>query len=163
MATQSLAQSKIKIRWNINSKLYHRLSIKLWINMKPLKTTQWLLTWQSFSPPNQSASVKKRMAYFGATSAIFVSVFYYMTSCFIVLMKFSTTDMKVTVFAFMSFSGSAALIYSMLNAFQARCKINKIFEKLSVIYTESKIDLLVKLKVAFESWNSLITNLLLSI
>lgn len=59
--------------------------------------------------------------------------------------------MKVAVFAFMAFSGSAALIYSMINAFQARSKINELFEKLSVIYSESKKDLLIKLEIGFES------------
>lgn len=106
--------------------------------MKPLETIQWLLTWQSILLPNQSDSVKKRIAYRGATSVIFASVFYYTMSSFMVLIKFSTTDMKVAVFAFMAFSGSAALLYSMINAFQAQYKINEIFEKLSMIYSENK-------------------------
>lgn len=112
--------------------------------MKPLETIH-------ISPPNQSASVKMRVAYVGATSAIFALVFYSMASSFIVLIKFLTIDIKVAVFAFMAVSACVALLYSMINAFQARCKINKIFEKLSVMCSEGKEDLLVKLKIGFES------------
>lgn len=112
--------------------------------MKPLKTIQWLLTWQSISPPDRSASLKMKIAYVAFALVIFILIFYYTTSSLILFIEFLKVDIKVTFFAFMAFTGSLALLYSLINAFQARHKINEIFEKLSAIHSESKLKFVFK-------------------
>lgn len=106
--------------------------------MEPLKTIQWLLKWQSISPPEQSASLKQRIAYIAFSITVATLILYYAASCLILFIQFVRIDLKEALFALMAFSGCAALLYTVINAFRARFKINELFEKLSLIYSESK-------------------------
>lgn len=106
--------------------------------MEPLKTVHWLLTWQYMSQSAESGNVKKRTAYVAVASVIFILSFYYMTSSFIIFMRFSKIDMKMALFAFLTFCANCTLLYTLINAFSFRFKINDLFQKFSIIYTESK-------------------------
>lgn len=106
--------------------------------MKPLKTFHCLLTWLCMCAADKSASVRMRILYIGVVSMIFALNLFCLVSNLIFFIKFFSTDLKGALFAFMSIYGNFAILWTLINAFRARHKINEIFESLSVICSGSK-------------------------
>lgn len=106
--------------------------------MEPLKTNKLLLTWLGMCAAKKSTDKKTKMAYIGVASTIFAFIILCLISNIAFIVKFLSTNLKGALFSIMTISGYAAMLYTQINAFNMRHKINGIFERLSKILNESE-------------------------
>lgn len=92
--------------------------------------------WLGMCVPDKFTSRKIRIAYVGVASVVFALNLFCVLSNAAFFVEFISVDLKSALFAFMTISGFLAMLYTLINAFNLRYKINEIFEKLSEIYCE---------------------------
>lgn len=104
------------------------------VQLRPLATTQLMMTWLSMCPPDESITRKQKWYYIACTSAtLTISVISCVTS-FAYCLKFISTDFDGAVFAFMVGIAEFGLIYIMIVAIHKRQMIDDTFMGLSKIY-----------------------------
>lgn len=106
--------------------------------MEPLKTNKLLLTWIGMCAADKFTNKTNKIAYTGVASMVFALTLFSVLSNTTFLLKFLSIDLKRALFAFMTVSGFLAMLYTQINAFNLRFKINELFEKLTKICCESK-------------------------
>lgn len=106
--------------------------------MKPLKTTQQVLIWLSMCPATEAPSAAKKVAYRTITLTIFAFNFGCAISGFTYVFMYKSIDLKGCLFAFMASSATLVVLYTMSSAYYMRYEIKQLFEKLSIICSDSK-------------------------
>lgn len=105
--------------------------------MQPLKTNKMLLIWLGMCKADKFTSKKFKIAHFGVTSVIFTLNLIGLISNTIYIL-FVAADLEGGLFTFMTINAYVSILYTLVNAFMSRCKINGIFDKLSSIWSESE-------------------------
>lgn len=109
--------------------------------MNLLSTTKSAMTWLCVYPANHSTSVWRKMAYkfFGGT--LFVISFVGVAAHLAFILKFWSTDLEGSLFAFMSFIGNCGTVYTKLIAFPLQRRMHGIFVKLAEICDASMCEI----------------------
>ena len=107
------------------------------LKMKPLVTNKLVLMWLCSHPAEKSTVKWKKIAYvaFTAFSLLGLLSLIGLTSIFCV-QSFST-DLEESLYAIFQMTGSSAMFYFSIVAFNSRHKIAALFENLSDIYSAS--------------------------
>lgn len=107
--------------------------------MRPLATTQLMLTWLSMCPADdESTTPRQKWLYIAHTLVVLILTVAGCASSLAYCLKLISTDFDSAVFAFMATIGMFGVIYFMIAAFSMRHQIEEIFTNLSAIYESSK-------------------------
>lgn len=107
--------------------------------MRPLATTQLMMTWLSMCPADKSTSPWKKRFYVANTCTVFIANLIHFTASLVFCVKHYSVDFGGAAFAVMATSGTFGLMYSLIAALQMREPIGAIFTGLSTIYKTRKI------------------------
>lgn len=97
-------------------------------------TTKLVLTWLSVCPAAESTSKFKKMAYKSFTVANYVAHLSGFLTYLVYLLKYSSTDLEGSIFAFMAITTYVGMVYITASLSLQRDQISEIFRKLSTIY-----------------------------
>lgn len=106
--------------------------------MKPLELNQKALIWLFMCSADKTADRRKKILYFFCFLLVFSANVAALIAATKFALKFFSTDLKESLYAFFQISAIAGIVYVMLAAFLLRHKINTIFTQLSDIYAASK-------------------------
>ena len=106
--------------------------------MKPLATTQLMMTWLSMCPADESSTKRQKMAHIAYTLAVFIINVICLAASLVFCLEHISIDFDSAIFAFMVCIGEFGLIYFMIVSIQMRHQIAEIFTGLSTIYKSSK-------------------------
>lgn len=109
-----------------------------WIEMKPLVTNQWVMTWLCVCQAHETTSVKKKTIYVVFTLMVFISSVCGLAANLTFFMKFISVELEGSLMAFIGFVAFFGNAYVMTVSFLFRHKINAIFVELYAIYKASK-------------------------
>lgn len=124
--------------------------------MKPLNTSQKLLTWLSIYPnENGTRKCNKSLSILLISFIIVIEISFFVSSCFFVEENLSG-NVEESLYALFQISGAIALIYSLIVSFYSRKNITAFFKSLANIYEASKNFVLI-----FTLWLSSNTKFLL--
>ena len=96
------------------------------------------MTWLHICPANKSESLHRKIAYKIVGCSFFVISFVGVLAHLAFILKFWSTDLEGSLFAFMSFIVQCGTVYTKLIESFLQNQMNDIFVKLDVIYNASK-------------------------
>lgn len=102
--------------------------------MKPLATSQRVLTWLCLLPPDNNISEWTKRSYMAFALAIIVGALVLLVSSIMYVVKFISIDFQDTSIAISAGFGAVAMVNSIIVAIYLRHKIPPMFEQLSRIY-----------------------------
>lgn len=108
--------------------------------MRPLATTQQMMTWLSMCPVGESTTLWQKRAHIAHTLAILIINSTSFVASLAYCIKFFTVDFDGAVFGFMNANADSGVIYFMMVAIRLRVQIDGIFKELSNIYKCSKFN-----------------------
>lgn len=106
--------------------------------MKPLATTQRVLTLLWMLPFDEGTSLPKRIAYVTFSIFTFLANLAGLIASVAFIRKFKTIDLEAALYSLFHMFGSLTMAYSMFVAFFLRPGMSNIFRKLAEIYNECK-------------------------
>lgn len=106
--------------------------------MEPLSTTKRMLIWLCMYPAHESSSRWRKTVYCAFGLTIFGINLFTLLVHLAFFIKFVSSDVFGSVFAFMAMDAVTAMCYTMVIAFIMRHQIQNIFEQLTKIYTNCK-------------------------
>lgn len=102
--------------------------------MKPLATTQQILTWICILPADKNISTWSKRGYIALVLALILADFTVFVSSLMYVFKFISIDVLETSIGLYQVAASIIMANAIIVAFLFRHKIPSIFEKLSEIY-----------------------------
>lgn len=106
--------------------------------MEPLVSVKELFTWLCIRPVDGTISEWKKTARVPIAIANLAVMVSHFTASLVFFIRFVTTDLPGSLFAFMCCCGDFSIVYILITAFILRHRVNEIFEKLSAIYSACK-------------------------
>lgn len=107
--------------------------------MKPLKTTQRMLTWLRVLPANKNASKWQKCSYLALVLVLIITAIAVFSSSLLYVMKFKSVEFADTLMAFRQLVAATSMANSIVVAYFLRHKIPSIFDKLSEIYEKCMV------------------------
>lgn len=104
--------------------------------MRPLSTTKQILIWLCMYPAHESSSRWRKTAYCAFGLAIFCINLFTLFAHLAFFIKFVSSDVYGSFFAFMAMDAVTGMCYTMMIAFIMRHQIQNIFERLAKIYKD---------------------------
>lgn len=105
--------------------------------MRPLATTQLMMTWLSMCPVDESITVRQKIGRIANTLFVFFLNVVLFVSSLAYCLKYFSVDFDGAAFGFMCIIGEVGMIYFMIVAIRMRQQIGEIFSNLSTIYEAS--------------------------
>lgn len=106
----------------------------------PLPTTRCILTWLAVYPSDKSDKKWKKFASIIICLVIFIANVCGLIASIAFFMKFISIDLEGSIYASYQITGILPLLLAMLISFVLRSNIIDIFEKLTKIYNDRKIN-----------------------
>lgn len=107
--------------------------------MEPLETNRQCLIWLRILPSDESTNRWQKLAHTAFAVLVFTALMCGATSCLVFCLKFLSTDLARSIFAFVFSVGGYSIIYvALVGMILLRHKIGAIFDNLEVIFKDSK-------------------------
>lgn len=106
--------------------------------MKPLATARSIMTWFRFCSASDSTGVCQKMLYFSLFSIILITNLCCVISSMVFVLKYLSTDLNGSMYAFMIVATVFTWICAATIAFFIRHKIRDLFKNLATIYWKCK-------------------------
>lgn len=106
--------------------------------MKPLKTSQQVMTWLCMCSADESISKMKRIFYAGFTLIVLSLAFLGLLTSIGFLVKYASDDLENALYAIFQVGAYAAMLNSIIVGLINRHRIATIFIELSKLYSASK-------------------------
>lgn len=106
--------------------------------MKPMVTIRHLLMWLSMCSADKSSAKGEQLPYIGLTFANITCQIGFFLAGSAFAKKYLSINVIVALFALIHVIGISSMIYTFTVIYSTRHKIDTIFEKMSMIYEESK-------------------------
>lgn len=107
--------------------------------MQPLVTTRLVLTWLWMYSDTKDSNKWKKLFQFTSGQFCLISQILSFAGTTAFVIKFASTDLEKSLFAFMFVSGHFNAVFSITQAMLSRSKITVLFYRLSNIYRSSKL------------------------
>lgn len=108
------------------------------LKMRPLQTTEQVLTWLCLLPADKMISDWRKLSYILLTAVIVTSIMAYLPASVAYFMRFYSTNLDGSFYALFQITGLLPIITMIVVSFGFRHKIKLIFDKFTKIYAESK-------------------------
>lgn len=125
-------------------KLYLQRKFIIPANMRPLATTQLMMTWLSMCSADESTTIRQKRSHIAYTLAILVVNVIGCSASLVYCLKFISSDFDSSTFAFMVGIGHFGAIYFMVALILMRHQIDNIFTSLSAFYNTCKFNSIYK-------------------
>lgn len=106
--------------------------------MRPLATTQLMMTWLSMCSANESTTLLQKIVYIAHTLAVFIINLSSIATSSVYCIKYFSIDLNGAMFGIMVIIGDFGMIYFMIAAILMRHQIDGIFASSSTIYKSRK-------------------------
>lgn len=106
--------------------------------MKPLASTQLMMTWLSMCSVDESTTSRQRTGYIAHTLFVLIVNVINIVGNLAYCLKFISIEFDGAIFAFMVVIGEFGVIYFMIVGILLRQQMDSIFTSLSTIYNRSK-------------------------
>lgn len=106
--------------------------------MKPLDSYRKTLIWLYAHPSGDAVSLKKKWIYIICNCAIITGNLSLVMASVAFAMKFISSDLEISLFAFFQVIGYGTVMCVHLSAIIFRVKMFHLFEELTTIFTDSK-------------------------
>lgn len=106
--------------------------------MKPLETSQRVLTWLCGYPPDKSETKRMKIAYIAFTLSVITGHLLTLLAGAAFIYKHVSVNLEETLFSLFHTVGSLSMLYQSIGTIVLRRNLMTIFEGLSRIYSESK-------------------------
>lgn len=105
--------------------------------MKPLATTQQMLSWAGVCPNSETTNKRMNKITIAFSSIIILSEVYVSSACAFLFSKYVSIDLEASLYALFQMSGHTVALYGFLYIIFTRRKIVDIFNKLTAIFETS--------------------------